>query len=94
MELRFLRRHVTPCSPVEVNRRFRGIYWLHIRSPNNKQQEAGGTLSERAYTWRHGYRVGKAMTETTVLYPEDGGRTLLRSFGKFLPEFTASYSKG
>jgi hypothetical protein len=41
---------ITPCSPLSVNRRFRGTYRLHLQGQRNKFSKK--PVSKRVASWR------------------------------------------
>jgi hypothetical protein len=79
---------ITPCSPLNVNRRFGGTYRSRSSGSKNKpsNKPAWKQVASRAWKWRRFLRnVGWHSTDYTALYPR---RLLFNLLRCLLTQFT------
>jgi hypothetical protein len=69
---------MTPCSPVELKRRFGGVYCRHPQAPRVSQARNQHLL------------FTSCLLVGLYFGPETGGSTLLRNVCELLPDYTAS----
>jgi hypothetical protein len=77
---------ITPCSPLNVNRRFGGTYHLHL--PGRRINRARNQCESRWQTW---LCFHPDFLLCLLFDPEDGGDMFLRNVGGHSTDYTALY---
>jgi hypothetical protein len=79
----------TPCSPLNVNRRFGGTYRLHLQG-----RKISSARNQRESRWQAELlSLPPAFLLIIFFHPEDGGDMLLRNVGWLSTDYTALYPR-